>query len=281
MVILQGRVGVVTGGAGGIGRAIALELAKAGMDVALADLDEPGMNLVKDEIERLGRRCLCVVTDVTQRSSVDALLEKTLAELGSCHLMVNNAGVFYAGTMLGCSNEQWQRVIDVNLWGVINGCRAFGSHFAKQGEGHLVNTSSAAGLFPMPGMSSYSTSKAAVIAFGQQLRWELAAAGVGVTTLVPGVVKTRMASTKGVGLEHIDMDAVVSKSPPPEGLARKVVVAVRRNRPFVHYGPDSYLFAWMRHWPQWLLEPLGRYMARKSREVLTLPAAAPREISNT
>jgi NAD(P)-dependent dehydrogenase (short-subunit alcohol dehydrogenase family) len=273
MQVLEGRVAAVTGAAGGIGRAIALELAKQGMDLALADVDEPGMQAVAGEVQALGRRALCVRTDVTEQAALQNLLERTLAELGSCHLMVNNAGVFNASPMLDASDEQWQRVIDINLWGVIRGSRIFGKHFVRQGEGHLVNTASAAGLFPTPGMCSYTTTKYAIVGFTQQLRWELAASGVGVTLLCPGVVKTRIAMAPGVGLEHVDMEKVVSRAPPPEGLAKKVVRAVKKNRPLVRYGPDAYIFSLLRLFPSWLIDPLGRFMARRAFEVVTPPGA--------
>jgi NAD(P)-dependent dehydrogenase (short-subunit alcohol dehydrogenase family) len=272
MQVLQGRVAVITGAAGGIGRAIALEFGRHGMDVALADLDEPGMLAVASELQGMGRRALCVPTDVTRKDALEALLDRTLAELGSCHVVVNNAGVFNAGPMLAASDEQWQRVININLWGVIRGSRLFGAHFAKQGEGHVVNTSSAAGLFPTPGMCSYSTTKYAIVGFTQQLRWELAASGVGVTLLCPGVVRTRIAMKPGVGLEHVDMEKLVSTAPPPEGLARKVVRAVRKNHPLVRYGPDSYIYSLLRVLPLWLIDPLGRFMAKKAAEVTAVPA---------
>jgi len=269
---LQGRVAVVTGAAGGIGRAIALEFGRHGMNVALADVDEPGMQQVASELEAMGRRALCVTTDVTRKDALENLLARTVAELGACHVAVNNAGVFNSGPMLAASDEQWQRVIDINLWGVIRGSRLFGAHFAKQGEGHVVNTSSAAGLFPTPGMCSYSTTKYAIVGFTQQLRWELAASGVGVTLLCPGVVKTRIAMKPGVGLEHVDMEKVVSGAPSPEGLARKVVRAVRKNHPLVRYGFDSYVYSMMRLLPIWLIDPLGRFMAKKAAEITALPA---------
>jgi NAD(P)-dependent dehydrogenase (short-subunit alcohol dehydrogenase family) len=261
---LKDRVAAVTGGANGIGRAIALELGRAGMHVALADVDEAGMARVAAELEALGRRALCVPTDVSQPRAVEQLLARTLSELGSCSLAANNAGVFHAAALLDAPVEQWQRVIDINLWGVIHGCRVFGAHFAAQGHGHILNTGSAAGLFPTPGMSSYSTTKFAVVGLSQQLRWELASRGVGVTVLCPGVVKTGIGKAKGAGLEHIDVDALVARAPSAEGLARKAVRAIRRNRPMVHYGFDSYMAALLRVLPLWLIDPLAKIATRNA-----------------
>src|SRR5260221_1651443 len=236
---LRERVAVVTGAGNGLGHAIALELARCGMHVVAADFDVEAAARTASAIVALGRRDNAVETDVRELSAIERLLAETLSVLGSCHLVVNNAGVFHAASLLETPPEQWKRVVDTNLWGVIHGCRVFGAHFAAQGEGHIVNTASAAGLFPTPGMSAYSTTKFAIVALSLQLRWELAARGVGVTVLTPGVLRTGIGKAKGVGLEHIDMDEVVKKSPPPEGLARKVVPAIRKNRPLVRFGPDS------------------------------------------
>jgi NAD(P)-dependent dehydrogenase (short-subunit alcohol dehydrogenase family) len=266
---LQGRVAAITGAAGGIGRALVLELGRAGVDVALADINEPGMLAVAAELRKLGRRAICVPTDVTQRPALENLLERTLEELGACQLMLNNAGVFHASSLLESSPEQWKRVLDINVWGVIHGCQVFGAHFVRQGEGHLVNTASTAGLFPMPGMSSYGMTKAAIVSYSQQLRWELAASGVGVTALCPGVVRTSIWKAPGVGLEHAsNMEEMMSRAPTPEGLARKVRRAIEHNHAMVRYGPDSYVLSWLRHLPSWLLDPLGRFIARRAFEVV-------------
>lgn len=268
MQVLEGKVGVVTGAAGGLGRALAWELARAGMDLALADIDELGMQGLATDLRAAGRRVICVPTDVSELSAIERLLARTLAELGGCHLMCNNAGVFTAAPMLEASDAQWRRVIDTNLWGVIHGCRVFGAHFARQGEGHLLNTASAAGLFPVPGMSSYSTSKYAVVGLSQQLRWELAARGVGVTVVCSGVINTQMARAPGVGLEHFDLDAILRKSPSAEGLAYKAVKAVRKNRPMVLYGTEATVFGMLRLLPLRVLDPLGRLIAKKGLEAV-------------
>jgi NAD(P)-dependent dehydrogenase (short-subunit alcohol dehydrogenase family) len=275
---LKDRIAVVTGSGSGIGRAIALELASAGMDLVLADIDATALAAVAAEIQALGRRAHTVITDVRELASVERLLAETLATFGSCHVMVNNAGVFHASTLLGSPAEQWQRVIDTNLWGVINGCRVFGAHLVKQREGQLVNTASAGGLFPAVGMSSYTTTKYAIVGLSQQLRWELAADGVGVTVLCPGVVKTNIGMAKGVGLEHIDVGALVAKSPGPDGLARKVRRAIEHNHAIVRYGADSYLFSVLRLMPAWAIDPLGRFMARTAASFLRgeLPPPKPK-----
>ena len=243
------------------------------MDVALADIDVPGIEALASDLRATGHKAISVPTDVSNSASVQQLLERTLAELGGAHLMCNNAGVFTAAPMIEASESAWRRVLDVNLWGVIHGCRVFGAHFARQHEGHLLNTASAAGLFPVPGMSSYSTSKYAVVGFSTQLRWELASSGVGVTVLLPGVLNTSMAKAEGVGLAHFDVDDILRKAPSPEGLAHKAVRAVRRNRPTVLYGSEATVFGVLRLLPQRLIDPLGRFIAKKGLEAVRPPGS--------
>ncbi|MDD9939944.1 MAG: SDR family NAD(P)-dependent oxidoreductase [Myxococcales bacterium] len=265
---LTNKVAVITGGAGGIGRALAMECAAAGMDVALADVDEPGMAETASEVAKLGRRALCIPTDVRKAGAVQALLDRTLAELNGCHLMVNNAGVFSAVPLVETTAAQYQRSIDINIGGVVHGSRIFGAHFAQQGQGHLVNTASAAGLFPVPGMSAYSLTKYAVVGYTLQLRWELASRGVGVTVLCPGTVKTDIVLREGVGFKPEEARKLIRDAPGPERLARKTLRAVRRNRPMVRYGPDAYAMSLMQFLPLWLIDPLGKLLARTALKVV-------------
>lgn len=261
---LRGRIAVVTGAAGGIGRCIALALAHEGMDLVLADVNDPGSRRVAQEVEALGRRALCVTTDVRTRAAFERLLSETLTAFGSCHLLVNNAGVFHAGSVLDSRDEQWERVIAINLWGVIHGSRVFARHFVSQGEGHVVNVASGAGLMGTPGMTAYSASKFGVVGFSETLRWEVAERGVGVTVACPGVVRTDIGRAQGVGLEHIDLDSLLRFAPEPEPLARKIVRAIRRDSPRVFYGFEAHLFVLLRLVPYRIADTLGRFVARRA-----------------
>lgn len=265
---LAGKVAVITGAAGGIGHALAVACARAGVDLALADVDEAGMQRVAAEVHALGRRCICVATDVRSGEAIQALLDRTLAELGACQLLFNNAGVFCAAPLVKTSAAQFQRVIDINIGGVVNGCRVFAAHFARQRQGHIVNTASAAGLFPVPGMSAYSLTKYAVVGFSWQLRWELAAHGVGVTVLCPGTVKTDILTREGVGFKLDEAAKMIKDAPDPHGLAKKALRAVRRNRPLVRYGFDAYGMSLLRVLPLWLIDPLGRLLGRTALKVV-------------
>lgn len=190
---LRGRVAVVTGAASGIGRALAERFAAEGMSVVLADLEEEPLEGVCGALRAAGADVLGVRTDVADAASVDALAAAAVARFGAFHLICNNAGV---GGHLGPSWEtpltDWRWVVDVNLFGVVHGIRTFLPALVAQGEGHVVNTASAAAWQAAPAMAPYAATKHAVLAIGEALRAELRALGspVGVTTLCPGFTKS-------------------------------------------------------------------------------------------
>lgn len=265
---LAGKVAVVTGAARGIGREIALCLAEAGADLMLADMNEAELPAVVEEVRKLGRRAHALRVDVRNKQELNALLAATLRELGACHVLVNNAGVFHAGRAIDCPDEQWTRVLETNLWGVIHGSRIFGQHFVQRGAGHIVNMASGAGLMGAPGMTSYSTAKFGVVGFSEVLRWELAAQGVGVTHVCPGIVRTGIAKAEGAGLTHVDVDGLLRFAPPARPLANKVVRAIRKNRPRVIYGFESRLFLMLRLLPYPVTDLFGRFVAKQAMQVI-------------
>ncbi len=244
---IKDKVAVVTGAASGIGRATAIELARRGMHVALADVDEAGIREARRDIEALGRRCAHRVTDVRHKAELEALLDHTLRDLGACHVVFNNAGVAHVAPFLETSDEQWQRLIDIDLWGVVHGSRVFGAHFAARGEGHIVNTASGAGLYGVPGLSAYVTAKFGVVGLSEAIRFELAEHGIGVTVVCPGVVRTGIAQAEGFGPERIAKLAKLGAS--PEGLAKKIARAIERDEPVVLYGRESYVLSMVKRLP--------------------------------
>ena len=190
---LTGRVAVVTGGASGIGFALGERFAADGMKVILADIEPEPLNAA---VERLSMttEVLGIVTDVSDRASVERLAESTLERFGSVHIVCNNAGVGPGGITWEVPATVWDWVVGVNLMGTVNGIAAFVPHLVKQDEGHVVNTASVAGLVGMPGMGAYSATKHAVVGLSQALDLDLRLAGsaVGVTVLCPGATRTRM-----------------------------------------------------------------------------------------
>lgn len=191
---LEGRVAVVTGGASGIGLALAKRWVALGMRVVIADLRRDALDDAVRELEAAGGEVLGVTTDVSQGDEVEALAARTLSTFGAVHLVCNNAGV---GGEHGAAWEQsragWEWVLGVNLWGVIHGVRTFLPILLSQGQpGHVVNTASLAGLRAMPYTAGYSASKYAVVGLSESLDQELRERGapIGVSVLCPGTVRT-------------------------------------------------------------------------------------------
>lgn len=191
---LGGKVAVVTGAASGIGRAVAERLVVAGMRVVLADIEAGPLSTAEAELRADGHDVLAVPTDVSDGASVEALRDRALDAFGAVHLVHNNAGVGGGGLAWTLTEADWRWVLGPNLWGVIHGVRVFVPLLVEQGEGHLVNTASIAGLTSPPFMAPYNVSKHAVVALSETLYGDLKVAGstVGVSVLCPGWVRTRI-----------------------------------------------------------------------------------------
>jgi NAD(P)-dependent dehydrogenase (short-subunit alcohol dehydrogenase family) len=188
-----GRVAVVTGAAGGIGRALAVEAARRGMRVALADVDEKGLEETHRQVLAQGAEALARRTDVSREADVVALADAAERELGGTHLVFNNAGVLVGGCVWERTADDWRWVLGVNVWGVIHGVRVFVPRMLASGRpGHVVNTASVGGLLTGPFLSPYVVSKHAVVALTEALHYELGArkAAVGASVLCPGAVRT-------------------------------------------------------------------------------------------
>ncbi len=191
MDLTAGQVGVVTGAGSGIGLALADRLARAGLHLVLADVQEEALAAAATELETLGVDVLTVPTDVSREADVQALAEQTLARFGAVHVVCNNAGVAALADPWFGPLSAWHWVMGVNFWGVVHGCRAYLPHLV--GGGHIVNTASIAGL--MPGFGpSYDASKHAVVAMSEDLHQTVRVTGlpIGVSVLCPGWVRTRI-----------------------------------------------------------------------------------------
>ncbi len=191
-VISPGNIAVITGGASGIGLAVVEHLIERGMRVVLADIDEPKLRDVEARLTESGADVAGVVCDTSSAASVTELAEATLARFGAVHLLFNNAGIAGIGDAWDGPLDLWDRVIGINLYGVVHGIRAFLPIMTEQGVGHIVNTASMAGLMALPGAAPYNATKHAVVAISESLFLELGSTGspVGVSVLCPGFVKT-------------------------------------------------------------------------------------------
>jgi NAD(P)-dependent dehydrogenase (short-subunit alcohol dehydrogenase family) len=193
---LQGRTAVVTGGASGIGFALADAVAAEGMQIAIADVEQAALDAA---VERLaaahGVDVLGVRTDVANGEEMDAFADAVFTRFGAVHLLCNNAGVGAGGTTWEVSEAEWQWVLGVNLWGVIHGIRAFVPRMVEGGdEGHIVNTASMEGLVATPAFAPYAASKFAVVAISETLFFDLLVQGsrLRASVLCPGWVSTRI-----------------------------------------------------------------------------------------
>jgi len=189
---LADKVAVVTGGASGIGRAMADAFAAERMKLVLADVEEKALAGAASELRAAGADVLPVATDVTQPAHVEALASAAQERFGRVHLVCNNAGVAPIAPLLETKLEDWRWVIEVNVLGVVHGIAAFAPLLVEQGEGHIVNTASSGGLITVPNFGAYVATKHAVVALSEVLYQELAGTGVGVSVLCPGLVATKI-----------------------------------------------------------------------------------------
>lgn len=192
---LDGKVAVVTGGASGIGRAVATRFAEQGMRVVIGDVQQDALDRTASELAAAGHTVVGVCTDVSVGTSVEALAEAALSSFGAVHVVHNNAGVAVEGPIWTHTERDWEWVLGVNLWGVIHGIRVFVPLMIEQGEpAHIVNTASMAGLISVPGLGAYNVSKHGVVTLSETLQRDLQIAGadIGVSVLCPGLVMTNI-----------------------------------------------------------------------------------------
>ncbi|HYN14072.1 MAG TPA: SDR family NAD(P)-dependent oxidoreductase [Burkholderiales bacterium] len=249
-MILKGKVAAVTGAASGLGRAMALAFAGEGMDVALADVDD--LHSVEAEVKAKGVRALSMKVDVSKEAEVEAFAAGIERQLGNTYLVCNNAGVSPLGAAWENSVADWQWILGVNLWGVIHGVRAFTPRLINQGEGHIVNTASVAGMISPPGSGAYNATKHAVVALSESLYHDLREQGsrVGVSVLCPAYVPTGIAdsersrpkdlanlneakSAQRKAKEAMLRKAVTSGRLSADDVARAVVDAVKASRFYI------------------------------------------------
>lgn len=249
---LQGKVVVITGAGSGVGRGLAGAFAEAGARLVLADVDPEGL---KQTAESLGAgvEVLPVPTDVAEPAALDALARKAVDAFGAAHVLCNNAGVGCTGFIWENTPPDWDWIFGVNVWGVVNGLRAFVPLFLEQGEeAHIVNTSSMLGLHGAPLSGAYAASKHAVLAISEALRTDLQIKGathIGVSVLCPGPVQTSLAGERDRPEVPVEepaevknwkqtMDQVLLGGMAPAAVAASVVEAVRDDRFWIFPAPE-------------------------------------------
>jgi 3-oxoacyl-[acyl-carrier protein] reductase len=209
MMDLKGKTAIVTGAARGIGKVIALGLAKCGADIAVSDINEDSLNAAVKEIEALGRKAIAVKMDVSSLKDCEDMVKKTVDAFGKVDILINNAGITRDTVLLRMKEEQWDQVIQVNLKGTFNCTKAVIRSMFKQKSGKIINISSVTGAMGNAGQSNYSASKAAVMGFTKSIAREYAHCGITVNAVAPGFIKTAMTDA----IPEKDRDAMISIIP--------------------------------------------------------------------
>ncbi len=254
---------VVTGAGGGLGRALALELADRGANVVVSDIDTASAEETANLLRSKGAQAEVVLCDVTDREAVFSLVEETEKRLGGIDFIANNAGVSVAGPFDEISIEDWRWAVDINLWGVIYGCQAAVTKMKVQGHGYILNVASAAGLLAPPAMSAYNVSKAGVVALSETLYAEYQSRGIRVSVLCPTFFTTNIVGSGRGATTRKEEDRIRkwmarSKVQAP-GVAREAVDAVRDGKLYVQPMRDGRM-SWRlkRAHPERFYDTLGR-----------------------
>ena len=267
------KIVVITGAASGIGRALGVELARLGAIVVMADVQTKMLEDVVASIAQDGYKVKAKTLDVTNSEDVKALVGDTAAEYGRLDYIFNNAGIAVGGEVRDCSIDDWRNVLNVNLFGVINGVAAAYPLMVKQGFGHIINTSSIAGLAPFPYEIPYVTSKHGVVGLSNALRIEGADLGVNVSVVCPGLIKTAIYHTSK--LIKLDRDKFLESLPErfwitPEKCALQILHGVKHNKAVIVVTSLAKIVWWLyRIYPGLILWFLGQAI-RKSRKEMRI-----------
>lgn len=246
MTDVAGKVAVVTGAGSGIGRSLALRLARGGARLAVSDMDTLGLTETVRQAEQLGAQVHSAPLDVTQRENVLEYARTVAEHYGTVNLVFNNAGIAFTGDVEATAFKDIEKVMDVDFWGVVNGTKAFLPYLIDSGDGHVVNTSSLFGLLSVPGQSAYNAAKFAVRGFTESLRQEMLASNhdVRVTCVHPGGIKTAIArnSTAADTYEQRDMAQLFDRylaHTSADAAARRILSGVAADRGRVLIGLDA------------------------------------------
>lgn len=265
----QGQLLVITGGGSGIGRETALAFARRGAEVVLSDVNLDAARHTAAMIGEAGGTAHAYQLDVADEAAMHAHADEVAERHGVPDILINNAGIGQAGVFLATPSESFRRVMDINFFGVVNGCRAFGAKMVERGSGgHIVNLASMAAYLPQQSFTAYSTSKAAVFMFSDCLRAELAVSGIGVSTICPGIVHTNIVANtqfSGVGAQaeaarQQKFDRLYEKRHyTPDRVAERIVAAVVKKKSIVPVTPEAHVAYHARRF----VPALGRWLAAR------------------
>jgi NAD(P)-dependent dehydrogenase (short-subunit alcohol dehydrogenase family) len=251
---LTGQVAAITGAASGIGRYLAVNLAGEGCPVAIADVDQEGLNETARMLDESPVKVSIHAVDVANREQMHKFAEDVVAQHGKANIIVNNAGVGLATSLEEVSYEDFEWLLGINLWGVIYGTKAFLPYLKQQPEGHIVNISSVHGLFTNPGVGPYCTSKFAVRGFSQVLRQELKDTSVSVSCVHPGgidtniVLNTRFPLSDNPGKDREEANRDFNKyivRTSADKAARIIISGIKKKKKRILVGYDAHVFAFL------------------------------------
>lgn len=248
------KVAAITGAGSGIGRGLALNLARQGCRLALADLDETGLEESAEQARAWGVEVTTQKLDVADKSAFYAWADKVVEDFGLVNMIFNNAGVALSGTVAGLKLEDYEWIMSINFWGVVYGTKAFLPHLERSGDGHIINVSSVYGLTSQPMMSGYNASKFAVRGFTESLRQDLELTGskVTATCVHPGGIKTNIARSARVTDSVRELTGASDEETlkkyekmfihTPDTAAKVILKGVRKNKRRVLIGKDAWAF---------------------------------------
>lgn len=272
MTGFRDSVAVITGGAGGIGRALGEQLAVAGARVVLADRDGDRARAVAEALSATGERVEGAALDVADAEAFRSLARQVIDRHGAIDWLFNNAGIGITGEVRDMAEADWNRIIDVNLKGVVHGILAVYPHMVERGRGHIANVACVAGLVPFPLTAAYCATKHAVVGLSASLRAEARELGVGVSVICPGTVATGMYDA--IEYIQVDKDAVLKSirrlMVPPERCARQILRGVEKNRAVITVNFHTRLVWWLYRLSPRLFFALTRFGFGRVRSALRL-----------
>ena len=247
---LKGKIAVVTGASSGIGRELAIGLAREGCRLALADIDAAGLRETERLVKSEGGEAIIRRVDVSSREEMYAFAKNVIETYGEVDMIINNAGLVFTSVIEDLPYKDFERIMNINFWGVVYGTKAFIGHLKKQKSSHIVNLSSVYGLWALPTQAAYSSSKFAVRGFTEALMQELKGTGVRVSCVYPGGVKSNIVKNSDSQLFDINSaakDAFNKKFnsaafTTPRRAARVIISGIKRNRKRILIGPDALFF---------------------------------------
>jgi short-subunit dehydrogenase len=265
MRTIHGKKALVTGAASGIGRAIALKLAGEGADLFLVDKDAAGLAALADRIKPFGVRALCCACDLTRPDEISGAVRMLIAHWKTLDILVNNAGTCYYGATEAMTEEQWNRVLAVNLLAPIQLTRELLPLLLDRPEAHILNVASIYGMFASSRLTAYHTTKYAMIGFSESLRAEYSRQGLGVTALCPGLVHTNLYDSMEVAKKRPKIPRGMGTT--PEWVAARAIRGIYRDKRLVLVTPMAYFIYYARRIAPGLFDTLYRVgRGRKMRE---------------